>query len=67
MATKLSKKALARARRLVKHGNVQRDTRGDWSEDAPSAEQENKFIEKSGFEEFANWHLGLDPDASEGT
>lgn len=67
MATKLNKKALAHARQLIKDGKVQRDTRDDWSEHAPSAEQENKFIEKSGFPEFANWHLGLDADASKGT
>lgn len=67
MATELNKKALAHARKLVKDGKVERDSRDDWSEHAPSTEQENKFIEKSGFGEFAAWHLGLDPDASDGT
>jgi hypothetical protein len=67
MATKLNTKALAHARKLVKDGKVERDTRDDWSEHAPSAEQENKFIEKSGFAEFASWHLGIDRDASSGT
>ena len=67
MATKLNNKALAHARKLVKDGKVERDSRDDWSEHAPSAEQENKFIDKNGFAEFAAWHLGLDPDASDGT
>ena len=67
MATKLNKKALDHARSLVKDGKVVRDTRDDWSEHAPSADQENAFIEKHGFAEFSKWHLGLDPDESEGT
>ena len=67
MATKLNKKALAQARKLVKDGKVEHDSRDDWSEHAPTAEQENKFIGKNGFGEFSRWHLGLDPDASEGT
>ena len=67
MATTLNKKAFEHARKLVKEGKVQRDTRDDWSEHAPSPAQENTFIEKNGFAEFAAWHLGLDADASEGT
>lgn len=67
MTTKLNKKALNHAHSLVKSGKVVRDARDDWSEHAPSAEQENAFIEKHGFSEFSNWHLGLDPDESEGT
>ncbi|MDQ0754170.1 hypothetical protein [Arthrobacter sp. B3I4] len=67
MATKLNKKALAHARKLVKEGKVEHDSRDDWSEHAPSTEQENTFIDKNGFADFAAWHLGLDPDASEGT
>ena len=67
MATKLNKKALEHARSLVKDGKVVRDTRGDWSEHAPSADQENAYIDKHGFTEFSKWHLGLDTDESEGT
>ena len=67
MATKLNKKALEHARRLVKDGKVVRDTRDDWSEHAPSADQEHSYIDKHGFPEFSKWHLGLDPDESEGT
>lgn len=67
MATRLNKKALAHAKELIKGGHVQRDERDDWSEHAPSTGQENTFIDKHGFAEFALWHLGLDRDASEGT
>jgi hypothetical protein len=67
VAAKLNKKSLEHAKKLIKEGHVHRDERDDWSEHAPSAEQENKFIENHGFKEFASWHLGLDGDASEGT
>jgi hypothetical protein len=67
MATKLNKKALDNALRLVKDKKIERDTRDDWSEHAPSADEENAFIDKNGFREFSQWHLGMDPEASEGT
>jgi hypothetical protein len=62
MAVKLNDKALTQARSLVKDGKVVHDERDDWSEDAPSAADENAFIEKHGIEEFALWHLGIDTD-----
>jgi hypothetical protein len=62
MAVKLNDEALAHARSLVKSGKVVHDERDDWSEDAPSAVDENEFIEKHGIEDFALWHLGVDTD-----
>ena len=67
MATKLNRKALEHARSLVKKGKVERDVRDDWSEHAPSTDEENSFIDKHGFDEFAKWHLGVDAEKSEGT
>jgi hypothetical protein len=62
MAVELHDTALTHARRLVKSGKVVHDERDDWSEDAPSAADENAFIEKHGIEEFALWHLGVDTE-----
>jgi hypothetical protein len=62
MAVKLNDAALTHARKLAKAGDVVNDERDDWSEHAPSAKQENEFIEKHGWEEFAAWHLGIDTD-----
>ncbi|GAP53817.1 hypothetical protein AHiyo6_03820 [Arthrobacter sp. Hiyo6] len=62
MATKLNKKALDNALRLVKDKKIERDARDDWSEHAPSADEENAFIDKNGFREFSQWHLGMDPE-----
>lgn len=64
---KLNRKGLDHARSLVKDGQIERDTRDDWSEHAPSADEENAFIERHGFSEFAKWHLCVDPEKTEGT
>ena len=67
MATRLNRKALDNARALVKKGKVERDIRDDWSEHAPSTDEENSFIDKHGFEEYSKWHLGIDREQSDGT
>lgn len=67
MTVKLNRKALEHARSLVEKGSVVRDERDAWSEDAPSTEDENAFIKKHGWEQYALWHLGEDPDKTEET
>jgi hypothetical protein len=62
MAVKLNKRAFDHARRLVRAGRVVRDDRDAWSEHQPSADQENAFIERHGFVEYAKWHLGIDDE-----
>lgn len=60
MAIELNKPALEHARSLVRDGKVVRDERDDWSEAAPTADEENSFIEEHGWTEFSHWHLGID-------
>lgn len=67
MAVTLNKKALEHARALVRDGKVVRDERDDWSEDSSSAAAENAFIEKHGYSEYSEWHLGVDRSASDET
>jgi hypothetical protein len=67
MAARLNRTAFAHARELIKAGKVERDVRDDWSEHAPSTDQENAFIDKHGFVSFAEWHLGRDDEKSDGT
>lgn len=67
MSVKLSSKALRHARKLIKDGKVERDVRDDWSEHAPSADDENAFIDKHGFGDFALWHLGHNDEKSDDT
>ena len=65
MAIKLNTTAVGHARDLISSGKVIRDTRDDWSEAAPSPDDENSFIEKHGWGEYAKWHLGVDTEKSE--
>jgi hypothetical protein len=62
---KVNKVAVQHAEELIRAGKVDADT--DWSTAAPSADDENKEIEKNGWDGFAEWHLAVDPDASEET
>ena len=67
MPTILNKRSYAFAEGKIKNGTVVRDQRDDWSEHQPSAGQENEFIEAHGWDEYANWHLGVDDEATERT
>ncbi len=67
MVVRLNKQALSLARGLLREGKVERDERDDWSEHAPSTDEENAFIDEHGMAEFARWHLGEDTEESEGT
>ncbi|MDQ1570001.1 MAG: hypothetical protein QOF79_675 [Actinomycetota bacterium] len=62
MSVKLNDTALTFARSLATKGKVVRDERDDWSEHAPSADAENKFVDKEGWDEYARWHLGIDTE-----
>jgi hypothetical protein len=64
---KLNETAYRHARRLVEDGRVVNDERDDWSEHQPSAEDENRFIDEHGWQEYARWHLGLDEEKGEET
>jgi hypothetical protein len=57
--------AVKQARKLIDEGKFDDST--EWSEAAPSAGDANQEIDKDSFEDFARWHLAVDPDASEGT
>ena len=39
----------------------------DWGERQPKAADENAFLEKRSWEEYAEWHLGLTDGASDET
>jgi hypothetical protein len=67
MAVKLNRKSFDFGKQLVKDGNYVYDERDDWSEHQPSADDENRFIEKHGFDEYALWHLGVDDDEAPDT
>jgi hypothetical protein len=41
--------------------------RSEWSQVQPSAEQQNAFLAKHSWEEYAQWHLGLTEGATNDT
>ena len=57
--------AVKHARKRIDAGTY--DDTTEWSDAAPSAADANKVIDEESFDEFSEWHLGINPDASEGT
>ena len=62
---RVNKDGVAHARKLIDAGTYDGDT--EWSDAAPSADDENAEIEKHGYEGYGAWHLAVDPDANEDT
>jgi hypothetical protein len=69
MTVKLNKKAFDHAKKLIRDGKTVKDVRDDWSEHAPSTDDENAFLEKHGYGDYSEWYLGVDdehPDDQKG-
>ncbi len=62
---RVNKDAVAQARKLIDAGTYDDET--EWSDAAPSADDENAEIERHGYDGYGAWHLAVDPDASEET
>jgi hypothetical protein len=67
MAAKLNKEAFEHAKELIQEGKFVLDDRDAWSEHQPSAQAENEFIRRHGFDEYAKWYLGIDDEENEQT
>lgn len=61
----LNDAAVERARALIAARQYVLDS--DWGEVQPSAEDENAFLERHSWAEYAAWHLGLTEGANDGT
>ena len=61
----LNDAAMAHARKLI--AGRQYVLRSDWGEVQPSAEDENRFLERNGWDDYAAWHLGLTDGANDET
>jgi hypothetical protein len=62
---RVNQHAVAKARELIDAGKYDDST--EWSDAAPSTDQENAEIEKHGYDGYGVWHLAIDPDAGEET
>jgi hypothetical protein len=67
MTVKLNEKAFAHAKSLIEKSQTTKDERDDWSEHAPTADEQNKYLDKHGWSDYSLWFLGIDTDMSEET
>jgi hypothetical protein len=61
----LNKAGVARAKRLIRGRQYVLDS--IWGDVQPTVDDENAFIESNGWDEYAEWHLALTDDATDGT
>ena len=61
----VNERAVAKAHELI--DARQYVLRSEWSRVQPTAEDENAFLERHPWEEYAAWHLGLREGAADGT
>jgi hypothetical protein len=61
----VNKRAVARARKLIDARQYVLDS--DWGEVQPRADDENAFLERHPWAEYAEWHLGLTDGATDET
>jgi hypothetical protein len=61
----VNERAIARARGLIDARQYVLDS--DWGEVQPRAEDENAFLKGHTWDEYAEWHLGLNDDATDET
>ena len=62
---KLNRKAVANIRKLIDAGQYVLDS--DWGEVQPKADDENAYLAKHSWDEYAAWHLGLTDGATDET
>ena len=61
----LNERAMARARELI--AGRQYVLRSDWGDVQPSADDENRFLARNAWDDYAAWHLGLTDGANDET
>ncbi|GAA1576503.1 hypothetical protein GCM10009789_32370 [Kribbella sancticallisti] len=67
MSVTLNKKAFDHAKGLISKGQTRLDEHDDWSEHAPTADQENEYVDKHGWNDYSLWYLGVDDEMGEET
>lgn len=62
---RVNKDGVAKARELIDAGKYDDST--EWSDAAPSADDENRYIDQHGYNGYGEWHLALDQEANDET
>ena len=57
--------AIDKAESLIDAHQYELDS--DWDDAEPSSEEENDMLDRNGWDEFGDWYLAIDEDASEET
>jgi hypothetical protein len=58
----VNRDAVKQVRAMIDKGRYDTDT--PWGDAAPSADEQNAFLDAHGWEDYAAWHLGVDTDSS---
>ena len=61
----LNQEAVAKIKAMI--DGRQYVLRSDWGESQPSTDDENRYLAKHAWDEYAAWHLGLTDDATDET
>jgi hypothetical protein len=61
----VNERAVARAEQLIRARQYVLDS--DWGESQPTADDENAFLKRHDWDEYAAWHLGLTDGATDET
>ena len=61
----LNDSAVTHARQLIDARQYVLDS--DWGDVQPSADDQNAFLERHSWDDYASWHLGLTEGANDGT
>ena len=61
----VNEQAIEHARKLIE--GRQYVLNSDWGEAQPRAEDENRYLDRHDWDEYAAWHLGLTEGANDGT
>ena len=67
MAVSLNLKGYAHATQLVGEKRIILDERGEWDVHQPTAEEQDRFIDEHGYDEYGRWFLGIDDEHGEET
>lgn len=62
---KLNQQAVDKAKEMIRKNQYVKDS--EWSEAQPESDEGNKYLEQHGWEEYAQWHLGIHEDESKET
>ena len=62
---RVNRRAVARARELIR--SRQYVVRSEWGDVQPRAAEQDAFLESHGWDEYAEWHLGLTEGARDET